>query len=448
MTAMPVRQQTRLTPDERRARQKLYLRDTAALGTLLGIAIVLSFTTYLLFHSFSNHREMLQERWRVRGEKALAAGQPQVALNDLHSALAYAPDDRGLQVELAMALAAGGRTAEAGAYFNTLLEAEPGSGLINLQLARLAVRTANPQGAVDHYQAAIDGTWNGDAFTRRREIRLELARYLIAQHRDAEARSILLITSGNGPDNLPLQLEVGGLLLAANDPADALDVYKKAGGRRAPTRTDALLGEARAAGVLGRFAAAKAYYSEAMGEPAFARQPEAVRNAAHDSLHAAEVALALFPALSLPSDERAHRIAHLAELARARLLNCPAAAPPPLTPQAAPPQPGSTSPIAGLAAQLQQLNPLARQPLPPQNAPPPSPTEAVLLPTFTARWAALPTGDTLVKQLARDPAFAQDTLALAYGTERAANGPCPAPSGDDALLLKIAQAPDQVEAQP
>ncbi len=439
-------QQQRLSAEERREKQKIYLRDTVALCALAGLVVVLSFVTYGLFHSFAAHRRMLEGRWRARGEAALAAGQPVAALNLLHSALAYAPDDRGLQVELATALTAAGRTQEAQVYFTTLLEGEPGSGAINLQLARLAIRQGNVESAVDHYQAAIEGTWNGDAFTQRRDIRLELVRYLIAQRRYAEARELLLITSGNGPDNPGLQLVLGGLLEQAGDATDALDVYRKAV-RNRPTRLEALEGEGHAAASLGRYAQARTYLAQAVGEQSFARQPQPVRDAVHAELETAEKILALYPADTLPTGERGHRIGHLAQLAQARLLACPAGAttlaPAPVAP------PGTAQPLAALAAQLQQLNPLARD----RNAPAAASPVAEIPPAdplaaLAAQWAQMPAGPALEKQLTRDPVFAQNTLQLAYQTERATAGPCDAPTGEDALLERIARAPDQVEAQP
>ena len=409
---------------------------------------------------------MLEQRWRTRGEAALAAHQPGAALNDLHSALAYAPDDRGIEVELATALADAGRLQESQVYFTTLLEAEPGSGLINLQMARLAIKQGNAQSAIDHYQSAIDGTWNGDAFAKRREIRLELARFLIAQRRFAEARNLLLITSGNGPDNFPLQLKLGGLLEQAEDPADALDVYRKAALHHA-TRLEALEGEAHAAAALGRFAEARSYLAEAAGEGAFARQPAAARDTVRTELETADEVLALYPSLAQPSAERARRIAHAAALARSRLLACTQAPAPDteLDPGApenrgvgqtasaskAAPKIGSQafSQARAIAERLQQLNPLASRPAPsavqPQSG---SAAPADTLASLSARWAPIPSGTALLKQLTADPAFAQNTLELVYETERQAAGICGPPTGDDALLLRIADAPDQVEAHP
>ncbi len=94
---------TVLTPEERQQRQRLILRDTLALLSLFAIVIILFFVTLALFHSFSVHRQELAQRWLARGEKALHAGQPLAAIDALRSALAYAPDDDTMQIELAEA---------------------------------------------------------------------------------------------------------------------------------------------------------------------------------------------------------------------------------------------------------------------------------------------------------------------------------------------------------
>ena len=66
--------------------------------------------------------------------------------------------------------------------FNALLESQQGNGLINLQLARLAARQGNESQAIEDYQRAIYGNWEGDGYVRRRTVRFELINYLIGRH--------------------------------------------------------------------------------------------------------------------------------------------------------------------------------------------------------------------------------------------------------------------------
>ena len=102
-------------------------------------------------------------------------------------------------IKLAEALASAGRIQEATVYFNALLESQQGSGVINLQLARLAARQGNESQAIEDYQRAIYGNWEGDGYVRRREVRFELINYLIAHQLLDQARSELLVASGNAP---------------------------------------------------------------------------------------------------------------------------------------------------------------------------------------------------------------------------------------------------------
>jgi tetratricopeptide (TPR) repeat protein len=448
-----------LSVEERREKHRIFLRDTIALATLSCLVVVFSFVTHFLSSSFAHHRQMLEQRWRVRGEAALAAGNPVAALASLHSALAYAPDDRGLQIELARALAAAGHIREAQTYFNTLLEAEPGSGIINLELARLAVRQNNVQAAIDDYQAAIDGTWNGDAYTRRRQIRLELSKYLIQQGRLPEARNQLLVTAGNAPDDAALQLQVGHLLVDAQDLTDALDVFHR-GSRGRSQRLAALEAEGQTAALLGRFNVTHTLLARAVAEPEFQKQPPAQREVIRTALQLSQAALALYPSDTLTARERAQRVARDAALVQQRLSACAASTPTPPAAPAVTPQPLTASApkpelLAGLAQHLKRLNPLG--PKPASAATPSAPAALSLtapnpaaspLSVLAARWTAMPTGAALVQQLLADPGFEQNTIQLIYSTARATPASCSPATTDQTALARIAQAPDQVEAQP
>jgi hypothetical protein len=60
----------------------------------------------------------------------------------------------------------------------------------------------------------------------------------------------------------------------------------------------------------------------------------------------------------------------------------------------------------------------------------------------------MPTGDALQKQLLADPAFEQNTIQLIYSTARATADTCGTMTNEEKALARIAEAPDQVEAQP
>jgi hypothetical protein len=52
-----------------------------------------------------------------------------------------------------------------------------------------------------------------------------------------------------------------------------------------------------------------------------------------------------------------------------------------------------------------------------------------------------------LRELEDDPDLAQTLIQLIYDTELITQQVCGAPAGDDALLLRIAQAPNQVEEE-
>jgi tetratricopeptide (TPR) repeat protein len=381
-----------LTAEERAEKRRLILRDLLALFGLFLITVVLALLTYSLFGSFARHRDVLARRWRANGERELKAGHPEQAIDALHSALEYAPDQRDLEIELAMALAAAGRNREATAYFNSLLETQPGSGLIHLQLARLAAREGNAALAEEHYQNALDGIWEGNGYLMRLSVRLELAGYLISRKDFARAKTELRTAAGNAPDLPATQLEIASLMEQAQDPEDALEIYRTQM-RRRDAPLEAFEGAGRTAYALGRIAIAREALARAVDNRRFASQDKATRDTALKMLESSVRILQLYPDPNLNVRALATRILKDANIARARLTSCFA-----------------NANAGGEMANLQ------------------------------SEWQQIPANVT-VRALEQDPQLEQTTMSLVYDTEQQTAQICGAPSGDDALLLKIAQAP-------
>lgn len=385
-----------LTAEERAEKRRLILRDSAALFSLLLITAVLAVLTYALFGSFSRHRDVLARRWRANGERAMRAGDPEQAVNALHSALEYAPDQRDIEIELAMALAAAGRNREATSYYNSLLETQPGNGLIHLQLARLAAHDGNATLAEQHYQNALDGTWQGNGYLMRLSVRLELAGYLISRKDYSRAQTELRTAAGNAPDVTETQLEIAGLMEQAQDPADALEIYRKRMRRRgAPL--EAFEGAGRTAYAVGRIAFAREALTRAVEDRRFAGENKAKRDSVLQMQANSIRILQLYPGPNLNVYALAERILKDAKIAHTRLTSCFA-----------------NANAAGEMANLQ------------------------------SDWQQVPANIT-VRQLEGNPQLEQTTMNLVYDTEEQTAQVCGAPSGDDALLLKIAQAPWAVQ---
>ncbi len=387
-----------LSPEERLARRQLILRDAFSLLTLFLITSAIFVLTLFLFQSFTRHREALGARWKARGEAALRSGHPDLAIDDLRSALAYVPD-RATEIELATALADAGKTQEATAYFTTLWESSPGDGTINVQLARLAAKEGNESQAIFHYQAALDGTWQGNGYDRRREVRLEMARYLISRGEYTPARNQLLIAAGNAPDDPAIKLQIAGLLEQANAPQDAFGIYRSLAGRRdAPVA--ALEGAGRTAFALGMYRLAHDYLNRVFATPTSAQFSDQEKAADHFMLDTASHVLALYPGFDLTLHARAERVLAIMDLARQRLSSCAS------SDASAPPK----------------------------------------LASLVSRWGQLPGGMTVLK-LEQQPDLQQTILQLAWDTETTTAQVCGQPGGDDATLLLIARNPWAVEQQ-
>jgi tetratricopeptide (TPR) repeat protein len=402
-----LKSQSILTSEERIQKRKLVVRDTVALLTLLAVTIALFIATLFLFRSFSALRATLGQRWLERGEAALRGSHPGSAVEDLRSALAYSPGQRNIEIELAEALAAAGRTQEATSYFNTLWEAEPGSGIINLQLARLAVRQGNQPDALVHYHASIYGNWEGDGTVRRREVRLELINYLISVQRFPQARSELLIASGNAPDDPELKLQIAALMEKAADPGSASQIYKSILLHQSRNLT-ALKGAARTAFALGNFVQSRDYVERALANPTEESDSAQERQDLRDLLEQSVQILLLYPSPALTVRAQAERVLRDRNLVYERLRDC------------------------GI--------PLPGQPA--NDATPPLLAEAV------KNWESLPAFANLtVPGLESDPDLRQQVMKRVYETERAADKSCDAATGENALLSKIAANPGAVEAE-
>jgi hypothetical protein len=155
--------------------------------------------------------------------------------------------------------------------------------------------------------------------------------------------------------------------------------------------------------------------------------------------------LLLYPSSRLSLYERNVRILTGRKLAMARLAECTQDRPQPANSDAAsapPPAVASKGPNA-----LQSLTSrFTSRPTPPASNQAAAPPPVDPLQSLAERWKQLPTNISLAT-LENDPDLAQTQIQLIYDTELITQQVCGAPAGDDALLLKIAQAPNQVEEE-
>jgi tetratricopeptide (TPR) repeat protein len=387
--------------NESSATRRLILRDTLTFLSLTLITVVLFAITLFLFRTFASHREELALRWAARGQAAISSGNPEQAIVALRTALSYAPGERSYELLLAQALGDAGHIEESYNYFLGLWETQPGDGFINLRLAHLAAAKKDMQAAINYYRAAIYGTWEGDGAVRRREVRLELARYLVANHDLSRARTELLIAGGNAPDDVGLTITLAPLLEQAGAPRDALNYYQKVLARE-PNDQTALEAEGRLEYGFGNFEEAHSLLERAVHERSIANSGEGgLPPEINTMLNNSAQILALAPSKKLPPSERVARIVKARDLAKKRFESCNA----------------HVSAANGLPSPLQ---------------------------SFGARWTSK---DATINRAAllKDSAEQDAVMKLVFDTEVETSQTCGTPTGDDALLLLLAKSPKAME---
>ena len=380
-------------------KRKLIVHDALAISVLSLVTVLLFVVTLFLFRSFESHRDELAKRWSGRGVLALSKDHPIQAIGALRTALTYSPGNRAYQLLLAEALAKAGHTEESYNYFLGLWTTQPGDGQINLWLARLDAKRGDRAAAIKYYRASIYGTWEGDGVARRRDVRLELAQYLLDQKQYDDARTEVLIAAGNNPSNPALETKLAAMLQQAGDTPDALAYYQKAIAAD-PKNAKALMSAGRLLYANGRFLDARHLFDRADAEydaHKGAMEPGDLPTLLASSQRGVE----LVPSKRLKERDRIARILVARRIAHKRFESC--------------------------SLQVAQ-----------------SGQSPASLQVLSSAWTGdLPKASS--NTLLHDPDTADATLKLIYDTELQTSQVCGAPTGDDALLLLLAQSPNSLE---
>src|ERR1700722_3308651 len=207
---------------------RYYLRREPLILALLSALAVLFFLGVSgLSRIYHVQRAALGNRWVNRGEADLKAHRYELAVNEFRTALLYSRDNYTYQLDLAEALIGLKKTNEAYAYLVNLWEREPENGLVNLELARIAVQRGNTERALRYYHNAIYAIWPGDQELPRRNARLELIQYLLSINAKMQAQAELIALAENLGDDPATHAGVGDLFMQAQDYEHALNEYRQ-----------------------------------------------------------------------------------------------------------------------------------------------------------------------------------------------------------------------------
>lgn len=360
-----------------------------ALSTLILFAL-----TTFLFRSFSARRVELGEQFAVSGQNALKRGDAEQAVHDLRLSLSYAPDEMGNRLLLAEALAQANHPDQARGYFLGLLDEQPADGFLNLQLARLARQRKDTQAAVSYYRAAGVGNWSDDSLSPRFHVQLELAEYLIDLGNLPAARAELLVAAADAPVDATVQTTLGEAFERASDPTDALRLYQRAI-KLNPDAAAAIYKAGRVAYQTGDYVTAARLLALARRTDLRTELGDQDAQEAERLLDSSQRIEELTLSSTLPSHDRVEHLLRAMPIARARFESC--------------------------SAQF---------------------SEGQLPPKLQALQSGWDDADKLRgKRSALDDASEQENLTrLIFQTEQVAAQLCGAPSGDDALLLQLANS--------
>jgi tetratricopeptide (TPR) repeat protein len=290
-------------------------REAVLLLCVLSLILLFLFTA-TVSRMYHKKVHVLADDWFAAGEERFQAGDAAGALTDYQNALVYSPNNTKFQFHLAEALAAAGRYDRARPYLLALLSESPGSGEVNLQLARIALANNSRPDALRYYQGAIYGEWPGDAITMRWQIRRELCEYLVSKGDINQAIPAVIDLAENTPESDPGRLKiVGRLLLETQQWSRAQQLYRSMLGIDRYDE-EALAGAGRAAFELGEFSAALEDFNRLSPE----RRDQADIAPAHEMAHRV---LAMSPYLAgLSLQVKAQRAANALSMAQAQAKNC------------------------------------------------------------------------------------------------------------------------------
>jgi len=294
---------------------RILSRELVVILCVLALVLLLALTA-LLSRMYHKKVHTLADAMFAQGEADEHAGQIKAALTDYRNALAYNPSNPIFQFHLAKALAAAGRGEEARSYLLNLLSESPGSGEVNLELARIAAQHDSMADAMRYYQGAIYGEWADDPIAMRWQVRRELCEFLLGRGAVKQAAPEVIALEENIPAGDLARLKiVGHLLLRAQQWAHALHVYRALLAAD-PNDEESLADAAQATFELGQYATALEYFDrlprERREQPNLANRFDVTRQI-----------LAADPFLfGLSAEVRARRAANALSLAQTRAENC------------------------------------------------------------------------------------------------------------------------------
>jgi len=200
------------------------LRAAIPVSAILVVSFLL---TGAATSAYKKERVSLGQMHFERAQSLLGHGHPQDAVEEYRRALLFLPDNTRYRLSLALALLDVGRLGEAESHLEQLLGENPADGLVNLALARIAVRKHRLSEALSYYQRAVYEYWPDSEIYMRRQARWELVNVLVELQRRNDIIGELMQLYANAPPDRNERANIGFLLLKYGASSEALRVFRE-----------------------------------------------------------------------------------------------------------------------------------------------------------------------------------------------------------------------------
>ena len=246
-------------------RAALIHREVVQLVILVSVAVVAFFVTRSVA---TNNRDLSMRNaaeWYHRGALLAGAGRLDEAVDAFRRATVRNRTNRSYLLALSRALAQKRDYDSARSILLTVRDSEPEDAEINLDLARLAAARQDVTEALRFFRDALYAPWPVSQEERRRAVRVELIRFLLAHDQPSRAQSELLAAAADMPNNATHHIELAELFGRAGDDRKALVHFQQAL-RLEPQNDAALAGAGKAAFAIGEYVLAQRYLREVPSE--------------------------------------------------------------------------------------------------------------------------------------------------------------------------------------
>lgn len=229
----------------------------------MSVVLVTAFiVTGFLSSSYTRARELRGREHYERGQALASSGQVQAAAEEYRKALLFMPDDTEYRISLCVALVELGKLDEAESHLQELVQEDPTDGVVNVMLARVAVKRKRPAQAIEYFQRAVYGYWPRERLPARYAARWELVSLLERQNRRTELTGELLQLYANTTGGPKEKSKIGFLLLKYGAVSDAMNVFREVT-RQSPRAAEAFYGMGQAYFDEGDYVEARREYQRA-----------------------------------------------------------------------------------------------------------------------------------------------------------------------------------------